>query len=133
MSKVYYIAGPMTGYPKHNYPLFIEIGKKLRKLGYSTIGPVELDDSETLQTVMNGEMAQDYGYQYSNFLVRDIEILTTPGRVDGIVFLPGWHKSRGARLEACVGVLWDLDLMFWDPDTETPQPVHKSDVAEKVV
>lgn len=127
----YYVAGPMTGYDQHNYPAFIEVGKKLREQGYNVLLPVELDTPEEFNRAMGNGFAHEYNADYSNFLARDVMLLST--KADGIIFMPKWQKSRGARLEACVGLLWNLKFGFWDPDTESVQPAEYSQVAEWAV
>ncbi|MCH8242344.1 MAG: DUF4406 domain-containing protein, partial [Planctomycetes bacterium] len=43
-----------------------------------------------------------------DFLARDVKLIADV--CSGIIFLDGWEKSRGARLEAFVGVLNKADF-----------------------
>jgi len=86
-SKRIYVSGPMTGYPKHNYPAFEQATKKLRKKGYDVISPAELDEDGQSLT-------------WTNCLIRDILFLLTCRYIGT---LPGWTKSKGASLEIHIG------------------------------
>lgn len=88
----WYLSGGMSGYPDNNFPVFREATNRLRSMGYSIVSPAELDEQESI-----------VGKTWGDFLARDVKIVAD--EVTGIVFLPGWEKSRGARLEAFVGVL----------------------------
>lgn len=101
---VWYLAGPMSGIPQCNIPVFNAAADDLRQRGLKIISPAELDDPE----VYAAAMASKDGYPktgntWGDFLSRDIKIVAD--KVTGIIFLPGWEKSRGARLEAFVGLL----------------------------
>lgn len=109
MTKIY-LAGPMSGLPQFNFPAFFEATKKLRAIGFDVVSPAEIDNTEdkgaalksadgdpTDRTAMNNKT-------WGDFLARDVKLLADTG-IEGIVFLPGWFKSRGARLEATVGLL----------------------------
>lgn len=107
MSKVY-LAGPMTGYPQFNFPLFEAATKKLRDEGFDVISPHE-QDSPAVQkeawasadgVLHGGKIA---GETWGDILSKDVKIVAD--KVTGIVFLPNWFKSRGARLEAFVAIL----------------------------
>jgi hypothetical protein len=78
-----YVAGPMTGIPKKNFPEFAKATKALRKLGYFVINPAELDVHEPKST-------------WEDCLRRDIKQLIS---CDAVALLPGHENSRGARLE----------------------------------
>ena len=104
----WYLAGPMTGIPKFNFPLFIEATAQLRSDGYNIISPAELDDDAGIQ---EKALACDDGQldtagikeTWGDLLARDVKLIAD--NCGGIAFLPNWHKSRGARLEAYVGLL----------------------------
>lgn len=110
-----YVAGPMTGHPSFNIPAFDAMAGRLRRLGFNAISPAELDDPETRAISMaspNGDIAtlETHGQTWGDFLARDVKLLTDGAEsdfgylteVDAIVVLPGWEKSRGARLETFV-------------------------------
>ncbi len=40
----WYLAGPMTGIPQFNYPLFDSVSAELRASGYDITSPAEMDD-----------------------------------------------------------------------------------------
>ena len=103
-----YLAGPMTGIPQFNFPAFDAAANALRKEGYTILSPHELDSVEVQAAAwaspdgkLDGGMVA--GETWGQILGRDVE--TIADRVDAIAFLPDWHKSRGARLEAFVGLL----------------------------
>lgn len=152
MSKVLYVAGPMTGIPHFNFPLFDAVSASLRADGFTIISPAETDHERTRAAAMESltgsiaDLASVEGAEsWGDCLARDVKMLadgvdivvdetdaelrkrmkvavkawegdepmpplvriSTPGRlkIDGIAFLPNWEKSRGARLEAFVGLL----------------------------
>lgn len=77
-----YLAGPMTGYPELNFPLFHAEAARLRSAGFDIVNPAEINADPTAGwlTCMRDDIAQ---------LVR----------CDGVALLPGWFKSEGAFLE----------------------------------
>ncbi len=77
-----YLAGPMTGYPDLNFPLFHAEAARLRSLGYEVVNPAEIN--------------ADPAAEWHVCMRADIAHLVT---CDGIALLPGWEKSRGATLE----------------------------------
>ena len=96
-----YLAGPMSGLPKSNFPAFDEAAAKLRELGFDVVSPAELDDSTDREIALtDAPPVKTWG----DFLARDVKVIADGG-VRGIVFLPKWEDSRGAQLEATVGLL----------------------------
>lgn len=80
-----YLAGPMTGYPELNFPLFHAEAARLRAIGFDVVNPAEIN--------------VDPKMGWSTCMRRDIVELVT---CNVIAMLPGWEKSRGARLEYLV-------------------------------
>ncbi len=104
----YYLAGPMTGIPQFNFPAFMAATDQLRSDGYTIVSPAELDDDEDKGAALastDGSMGSGTttNKTWGDFLARDVKLIAD--ECGGIIFLPGWHKSRGARLEAYVGLL----------------------------
>ncbi len=115
MSK-FYLAGPMTGIPHDNLPLFESAAADLRSKGFEIISPAELDSSAARDAVMadptgNTTFNDAAGTTWGWALARDVEMIAD--KVDGLIFLPGWEKSRGARLEAFVGILCDHEFYLY--------------------
>ena len=111
-----YIAGPMTGHPQHNIPAFDAMAVTLREAGYEVVSPAELDDPEDRAAAlasMTGSLA-GHTKTWGDFLARDVKLLADDG-ITGIVVLPGWQTSRGARLETFVGkMLCGMRVYRWD-------------------
>ena len=101
--KSLYLAGPMSGVPKFNYPLFESAADHLRSLGYSIVSPAELDDAEVYAYGMQSttgnleEQTAATGQSWGDFLARDLKLLVD--KCDGIVLLNKWERSKGARQE----------------------------------
>lgn len=119
-----YIAGPMTGVPQFNIPLFDRVAAELRTLGYDVVSPAELD-SPTMRAAAlkstDGGLAQlehDTKETWGETLARDVRVLSDHG-VEGIVLLPNWTRSRGATLEATVGLLNGLKFFNYESDEKT--------------
>jgi hypothetical protein len=83
--KQIYIAGPMTGYPGLNFPAFHAEATRLRGLGYSVVSPAEI--------------VTDQSVDWIECMLADIPQLI---QCDGLVLLPGWEGSKGARIERCI-------------------------------
>lgn len=106
-----YLAGPMSGLPQQNFPAFDIAAKTLRADGWEIVSPAELDDSVDREIAMTDAPARK---SWGDFLARDVKLLADTG-IEAIVFLQGWTDSRGARLEATVGLLQkDFKFFFYE-------------------
>ena len=111
-----YLAGPMTGIPQFNFPLFIEATEHLRTLGHDVVTPAELDSPEALSAALaspDGDLANYQaatGETFGTLLSRDVRMIADEG-IEGVVVLPGWERSRGARLETFVAHLLGLPVL----------------------
>lgn len=113
-----YIAGSMTGIPQFNFPAFDALAADLRRNGHEVVSPAELDDPDDRAAALASPDGHMHGGHHMNktwgdFLARDVKLLADDG-VEGIVVLPGWERSRGARLETFVGFLCNLQAYTWD-------------------
>jgi hypothetical protein len=130
MTKIY-LAGPMSGYPQFNFPAFFRAAKVLRDLGFEVVSPAEIDNEEDKGAALaspDGDMRTIASPKtWGDFLSRDVKLLADDG-IKGIVFLNGWQQSKGARLEAFVGL--SLKFEFWTYFSEQVRPVSRFYVLE---
>lgn len=110
----HYLAGPMRGLPSHNFPAFNAASGRLRDYGYNIVSPSELD--EEIERKMHEESAEGLIDQslYIECLRRDLRVILNHNCV-GIICLPGWHESFGARAVEVYNALW-LGLPFFEYD-----------------
>lgn len=114
MTKVY-LAGPMSGIEHHNFPAFDEAAAELRGRGYEVISPPELDSQKSRDAARDSHGVTDV-YEFladetwGQMLARDIQIIADDG-IGAVVVLPGWRRSRGARLETFVARLCDIPIV----------------------
>ncbi|MBB5167145.1 DUF4406 domain-containing protein [Mycobacterium sp. AZCC_0083] len=104
-----YIAGPMSpssfGLDETppdwdwNHPQFNAVAEQLTAEGHAVINPAALDAE-----------AGDTGLEAWDFyLRRDIKVLAD---CTGIVMLPGWRGSKGARLEHHIATELDMTITY---------------------
>lgn len=105
--KTIYIAGPMSGIEKMNFPAFNAEAARLRALGYITINPAELvaDELVAIAAMDAYELAQ----HWLNCMRADITALMT---CDAISMLPGWEHSKGAVIEHYNARSLGFDVIF---------------------
>lgn len=89
-----YIAGPMTGLPENNYPAFNELARELRARGLEVENPAD-----------NPAPSCGSWLAYMRMAVAQV------ARCDAVVLLPGWEKSRGARVEFALATGLGLEVM----------------------
>ena len=77
-----YISGPMTGLPDYNRPAFNSTALQLRRAGYEVVNPVDNGLPESSP--------------WHHHMRADIGLLM---RCDAVAWLPGWHQSKGAKIE----------------------------------
>ncbi len=114
-----YLGGPMTGKPQFNFPAFDRAAERLREHGYGIVSPAELDDPETRDAALASAdgapgTGSHSGQTWADFLARDVKLIAD--KVDGIVLLDGWEKSKGARLECFVARLDNKPIYLYRPD-----------------
>lgn len=88
-----YVSGPMSGIPELNYPAFHGAASQLRDAGYLVSNPAQYPD---------------LGETWEQCLRRDLADLL---ECDGVAVLPGYSRSKGARLE--VHVARRLGMTVW--------------------
>lgn len=104
-----YLAGPRTEIPDYNRPAFRAAKDDLEDLGYDVLSPLDFDD-----------MPEDGSPQSEADYLRGLEQCVAKmcaARIEVVIVLPGWERSRGAVLEVQVaGELGKRILRY--PDLE---------------
>lgn len=89
-----YVAGPMTGIEKLNFPAFDAAAEELRGEGWHVENPAD-----------HGAID---GVEWADYLRFDISKLVT---CRAIYLLPGWSQSKGALLEVSVARALELEVL----------------------
>ena len=89
-----YLAGPMTGYENFNIPAFKTAKEELEKQGFEIVLPYDIENTE------------QSGWTWGDYLAEDIRIICNDCM--GMVLLPEWERSRGAKLELAAGLMQAL-------------------------
>lgn len=94
----WYLSGPMSGLPELNFPAFNRAAAKLRALGMRIVNPAE-------------HQGLPDGSPWADYMRQDIRLLMD---CQGIVMLPGWEQSNGARLEHHIAEALGLPVLVID-------------------
>jgi hypothetical protein len=78
-----FIAGPMTGIPLYNEPMFSRVYADLKNI---------VQDAEIVHPFM-------INTDHANWLACMRRSITEIMTCDEVYFLPGWQNSRGAKIE----------------------------------
>jgi len=117
--KKYYLAGPMSGIPKFNIPAFEEAANRLRDMGLIIVSPAELDSKEVYDAAIVSETGDKQEVvhieSWGDMLARDVKIIAD--ELEGIILLPGWDASQGARLECFVSMTCNHPLYVYSEGT----------------
>lgn len=135
-SKTFYICGPMSFVPQFNYPAFDFAAAYLRQNGWEITSPAEMDDPETRRAALASPdgapgSGSVNGETWGDFLSRDVKLIADGVR--GIIFLPNWQRSRGAKLEATVGILCGHLFYNFDPTPGLPESMALQQVTKEWV
>lgn len=99
----WYLAGPMSGYPEYNYPVFEDAARVLRMTGVKLVSPHEVawpDNHEKLsETDLWEYMMKATGKALNN--------------CQGIILMKGWPQSRGAKAELEFAMAHNWPVWFY--------------------
>lgn len=112
---LYYIAGPMRGYPLWNFPAFDAAAAAIRSKGHEVVSPAELDRAAGF-TEHTTELPPNFMREAFR---RDIAAIE---RCEGVAVLPGWQQSTGAKAEVAIAKWLGLPVV----DAGTLEPVESS-------
>lgn len=122
----------MSGIAMDNIPAFLDAQKVLNNMGYEAVLPKDMEDDAAVVAVLEGKqetLLGTKGMSWGQALSGDIPIVAD--QVQGIVFLPNWEKSRGARLEAYTGLLCNLPM--WEYLEVTPLEIQLEELKHAYV
>lgn len=99
----YYISGPMRGIPHWNFEAFHECAAWLRGVGKEAISPAEHDVEVDPLCVDKPEYltGEECAGEFEKLIGWDLIQILDPGTT-GVVLIPGWERSTGARHELYV-------------------------------
>lgn len=124
MTKVLYLAGPMSGLSDFNRPAFDHAALWLRRAGYEVVNPAELDHSyPDLDDPDLADPGTFTAEHYRRAMLQGIRAIV--GReacapepeeppVDGLAYLDGWVNSRGAKAEVLVAQAIGVRVDHWE-------------------
>jgi hypothetical protein len=95
--KLYYLCGPMTNLPEHNFPAFYEAASRLRHNGFKVVNPAELNPERPHRALA---------------FKRDFKELL---KCTSIILLPGFPYSNGAMKEIMVAAEFGYDVYLYTP------------------
>lgn len=99
--KFWYLGGPMTGHTSFNFPEFDRIAGILRDQAYPIVSPSEFEHESVRSKLLESNGEDDRIAPWADCLARDLVIISHP-RCVGVILIPGWETSSGARLESAV-------------------------------
>lgn len=113
----FYLCGPMSDLPEFNFPLFKTVAGKLRNRDYNVVNPAEFD------TEAERRWADEYGddethnqFLYRECLRSDLQVILDRNCA-GLVCLPGWERSYGARAVETYNAEWlGIPLYLYQED-----------------
>jgi hypothetical protein len=102
----------MRGFPQWNFPAFDRNAEFLRDAGWEIISPAEVDREIGFDETDETAIFTDADFEVA--IRRDYVALTES---DAIIFMPGWEKSTGAKLESDFANVLKLDRYRVNADT----------------
>lgn len=120
-----YIAGPMQGIPNFNFPMFNRVAEAARNAGHEVFNPAARDIERHNGTDISADnptgdikiAVENHSFNLRDALGDDLRYICQ--RADGIVMLPGWEKSNGARAEHATAVALGLTIIYLQTEGAT--------------
>jgi hypothetical protein len=103
-----YLAGPMTGYPEHNYRAFDIEAAKLRAKGYIVLSPA--DHNRQMGFTDGDNQPADFDLRAA--LLWDLTAVT---RSEVVWLLPGWQDSKGCAIEIALARYLKIPVIELEP------------------
>lgn len=118
--EAWYIAGPMRGHERFNFPVFDRARDLLRRLGHVAISPADHDRAiypniTAWAGYPSGDIDLCPEFDYHAAMTWDLSVILSP-LTTGVALLPGWETSSGATLERHVAEAAGKSVRYIDPD-----------------
>lgn len=116
-----YIAGPMRGIKDFNFPKFHEVAREFRKRGHVVFNPAERDLKKYGKKILKNAGKGNAKSVAKNFGMSEMELARDCFKsdtrwicenADGLVMLPGWKKSKGAKAEHALAEALGLKVIY---------------------
>lgn len=107
-----YICGRMTYITHFNVEAFFDARDKLESEGFMVQLPSDLDDPDVVAHLMrspNGE-PEDSALTWGECLAMDVRLIAD--EVGAVAVIPGWKRSKGARLETFVAYQVNKPIIY---------------------
>lgn len=106
-----YLAGPMRGIPEFNFPKFFALAEMVEGMGHDVFNPAHEDMKAGFQPagLTGDEDLAELGFDLSGAYMRDLMFICNSA--EGVMVMPGWHRSRGAVAEVAVARSLDLKVL----------------------
>lgn len=104
----FYLAGPMRGYPLFNFPAFLMAARVLTARGFEIVSPAEKDLEAGFDP---SRPVEGQNFDIGAAFRWDFEAVV---KARGIILLPGWENSTGAKAERLVAALSELEVYQLD-------------------
>lgn len=102
-----YLAGPMRGIPKFNFPAFHRAARKLRKQGYTVFSPAEKGIEKRLPKAK--DLQESMSFRRKVFA---LDLAWICKHAEAVALMPGWKKSKGARAEKATAEAIGLEVFY---------------------
>lgn len=120
-----YLCGQMTNLPGFGFERFDAVAAELRSRGIDVVTPSELDKAASRRAALastRGDADAYYkatGETRGKLLGRDIRIVIDS--VDSVIVMPGWRRSRGARVETFTAWVHGKPIFYYPTLRRVPR------------
>ena len=112
-----YVAGPMRGYAKWNFPAFDKARDTLLSEGYQVISPADLDRARGITEDVTEFSSDDF----ATAIRIDTEAILC---CTGVYMLIGWEASTGARYEKTLCQTMKKDIYYEPGAVQADTSIH---------
>jgi hypothetical protein len=106
-----YLAGPMRGIPEFNFPAFLKAAEDLKAEGIAVFNPAQhdIDTGFDYKGLTGNEDLSSLGFDLRKALGADVDFIAHESA--GVIVLPGWENSSGARAEVALAKALKLPVV----------------------